>query len=84
MGIASPPNCTLTVSLWLLGQHQLEMSQLTIRVRELSDQLGEREGASQEAELVRAQWSEEVESLRAQWSLEVDSLHKDLKQAEKK
>ena len=60
------------------------MSQLTIRVRELSEQLGEGEGASQEVQLVRAQWSEEVESLRERWSQEVDKLHKDLKQAEKK
>ena len=63
------------------GNHQLEVAQYTIRVRELGEEL---EAKRAELENMGQSYETEVETMRSGWKDEVQGLNKELQQAEKK
>jgi len=84
--------CVTTVQLLLLlccpGNYQLELSDYTIRIRELSDSLNDKtvelEAKRSEFENATQSSEAEIETVRAGWNNEVQGLKDFLKKAEKK
>lgn len=65
----------------LPGHHQLEIAQLSIKVRELTGELEIRAEETQATrEELEASLKEEMELIRKRWTEEVDELNEQLKQ----
>ena len=63
------------------GNHQLEVAQYTIRVRELGEEL---EAKRAELDNMGQSYEIEVETMKSGWTDEVQGLNKQLQQVEKK
>lgn len=69
------------ISPFSVGNHQLEVAQFSIRVRELTDKL---EAKASEMENASQSYEAEVEVVRTDWSKEKQAMTKQLQQNEKK